>query len=164
MTEARKIKIKNRLGDLMRQPGGRSVQEALQGAQKRMDKISDQVRSGLDQSIARMDAVAGRLTSVPDDAALTEIYRAANDMIAVAALVGFKSIDTVAHGLCDLIDVFRAESLWSEQAIRVHVDAVLLLRSLPKADEAGQGQVLAGLEQIWSRFGVRQAAEPAAKS
>jgi hypothetical protein len=85
-------------------------------------------------------------------------------MITVAALVGFKSIDTVAHGLCDLIDVFRAERLWSEQAIRVHVDAVLLLRSLPKADEAGQSQVLAGLEQIWSRFGVRQAAEPAAKS
>ena len=160
MTESRNIKVKNRLGELMRQPGGRSAVEALRGAEKRLDKISDDLLRGLDRHIARMEAAAGKLGDSAQDKSVTEIYQAANDMIALAGLVGFNALDEVAHGLCELIDAFRAEDQWSEQAIRVHVDAVQLLRGLPKDDEAARERVLAGLRLVWSRFGVRQPPPP----
>ncbi len=156
VTEGRNIKVKNRLGELMRQPGGRTLMEALRGAEKRLDKISDELLVGVDRCIARMEAGAAKLSDSPDDQAVSDIYQAANEMIAMAALVGFKSLDEVAHGLCELIDAFRAEGLWSDQAIRVHVDAAQLLRGLAKDDEAGRERVLDGLRKVWVRFGVRQ--------
>jgi chemotaxis protein histidine kinase CheA len=156
LTDSRNIKVKNRLGELMRQPGGRSAIEALRGAEKRLDKISDDLLRGLDRCIARMETAAGQLTDPPDDKPVTEIYRASNDMIAFAGLVGFNSLDEVAHGLCELIDTFRAENQWSDQAIRVHIDAVQLLRGLSKDDNEARERVLDGLRKVWSLFSVRQ--------
>lgn len=161
MTESKNIKVKNRLGDLMRQPGGRSLVEALRGAQKRIEKISPDLLAGVDRSIARMEKAAASLGDSPDAPAVTEIYQAANDIIALAGLVGYPALDEVAHGLCELIDAFRAEGVWHDQAIRVHIDAVQLLRGLRADDKAACDKVLSGLRAVWLRFGVRQPPEPA---
>lgn len=158
MTEAHNIKVKNRLGELMRQPGGRSVIEALRGAEKRIEKNHDMFLGALDRSLARMESAAGALDATPNAKAADEIYQAANDIIAMAGLVGFQSLDELAHGLCDLIDVLRAEGVWSDQAIKVHVDSALLLRGLRPEDEAARERVLDGLRKVWARFGVESRA------
>jgi len=161
MSEPHTIKVKNRLGDLMRQPGGRSLMEALRGAEKRVDKNRDMFLGALDRSIARMEAAAAKLNETPDAEAATEIYKASNDIIAMAGLVGFSALDELAHGLCDLIDALRADGVWSDQAIKVHVDSAVLLRGLRADDEAARERVLDGLRKVWSRFGVEsRKAEP----
>ncbi|MDR3506270.1 MAG: hypothetical protein P4L64_00055 [Caulobacteraceae bacterium] len=162
MSQGRNIKVKNRLGPLMSQPGGRSVVEALRGAEKRMDKIKDECLEALDRSIARLDQAAAKLVEPADPATVTEIYQASNDMIAMAGLVGFESLDEVAHGLCEMIDVFRAQQTCSEEAIRVHVNAVQLLRGMSKEDSAAREKVLSGLRKVWVRLGVREAPAGAA--
>lgn len=160
MTEGRNIKVKNRLGEMMRQPGGRSLVEALRGAEKRLDKISPDLLKGLDQAIAKLDAGVSAVGNPPNERALAEIYQASNEIITLAGLVGYAPIDEIAHGLCELIDAFLAEGQWNDQAIQVHIDAVQLLRSLPKTDTAGRERVVDGLRKVWSRFGVRQPLPP----
>jgi len=154
MSEAHKIKVKNHLADMMRQPGGRSVIEALRGAEARLDRNKGQFLEALDRSISRMEVAGPQLNEAPNGAAATEIYQAANDMIAMAGVVGYPALDEVAHGLCDLIDVLRIEGNWNDQAIRVHVDAVQLLRGLRPEDEIAREKVLEGLRKVWTRFGV----------
>ncbi len=161
MTEGRNIKVKNRLGELMRQPGGRSLVEALRGAEKRLDKISPDLLKGLDRAIARIEAGASALGDPTDEQALAEVYQGSNEIIALAGLVGYAPIDEVAHGLCELIDAFLAEGQWNDQAIRVHITSVQLLRSLPKDDRDGRDRVVDELRKVWARFGVRQPAPPA---
>ncbi len=147
---------------MMRQPGGRSLIEALKGAEKRLEKISPDLLRGLDAAIARLETGALGLGDPPNEKALAEIYQGSNEIIALAGLVGYASIDEVAHGLCELIDAFLAESQWNDKAIRVHIDAVQLLRAMPKDDKAGRERVLDGLRQVWNRFGVRQPPTPPA--
>jgi len=154
------MKVKNRLGEMMRQPGGRSLVEALKGAEKRLEKLSPDLLKGLDRAIARLEAGAAQLADPPNEKALAEVYQGSNEIIALAGLVGYAAIDEVAHGLCELIDAFTAEGQWNDQAIRVHIDAVQLLRALPQGDKAGREQVLDGLRKVWNRFGVRQPAAP----
>jgi chemotaxis protein histidine kinase CheA len=154
MTDVTNIKVKNRLGELMKQPGGRSVIDALRGAEQRVDRHKDQFLAALDRSIDRMEAAGAKLDETPNAAAAVEIYQAANDMIAMAGLVGFETLDEVAHGLCDLIDVLRAEGAWSDQAIKVHIDAVLMLRASAPQDTLARERVLEGLRKVWARFGV----------
>lgn len=162
MTEAHNIKVKNRLGEMMRQPGGRSLTEALRGAEKRLERNHGEFLAALDRAIARMEAGAAGLNETPNAPAATEVYQAANDMIAMADLVGFAALDELAHGLCDLIDVLRADGVWSDDAIRVHVDAVQLLRGLAPDDDVARERVLEGLRKIWVRFGVEiRRGEPA---
>ncbi len=151
MSEAQTIKVKNRLGELMRQPGGRSVVDALRGAEHRVDKNRDTFLKALDEAIGRLEAAGAQ---GEPSAQATVLYAAANDMIAMAGLVGFEALDEVAHGLCDLIDVMRAEGTWSDQAVRVHVDSVTLLRGLNPNDEIAREKVLDGLRKVWTRFGV----------
>lgn len=160
MTQGHNIKVKNRLGEMMRQPGGRSLVEALKGAEKRLDKLSPDLLKGLDRAIAKLDAGAASLGDSPNEKALSEVYQASNEIISLAGLVGYAPIDEVAHGLCELIDAFLTEGQWNDQAIRVHIDAVQLLRALPAADKDGRERVLDGLSKVWNRFGVRQPAPP----
>lgn len=158
MTEAHNIKVKNRLGELMRQPGGRSVIDAIRTAESRVEKNRDTFVVALDRAIGRLEAAGASLTEQQDPQRTAEIYAAANDMIAMAGLVGFQALDEVAHGLCDLIDVLRAEGAWSAGAIKVHVDSVLLLRGLRPQDELAREKILDGLRQVWIRFGVEPGA------
>ena len=158
MTEAHNIKVKNRLGELMRQPGGRSVIDAIRTAESRVEKNRDTFVVALDRAIGRLEAAGAGLTEQQDPQRTAEIYAAANDMIAMAGLVGFQALDEVAHGLCDLIDVLRAEGAWSAGAIKVHVDSVLLLRGLRPQDELAREKILDGLRQVWIRFGVEPGA------
>ncbi|QUD85990.1 hypothetical protein [Phenylobacterium montanum] len=160
MNQGHNIKVKNRLGEMMRQPGGRSVIEALKGAQKRLEKLSPDLLKSLDKAIARLDAGASALHDPPDEKALSEVYQASNEIIALAGLVGYAPIDEVAHGLCELIDAFLTEGQWNDQAIRVHIDSAQLLRTLPPTDKDARERVLDGLRKVWNRFGVRQPAPP----
>ncbi len=154
------IKIKNRLRELMQQPGGRSVVEALRGAEARLGKIKDQCLDGLDELIARMAAAAAELDGSADPRLVAEIYQASNDVITIAGLVGYPSLDEVAHGLCELIDRFRAEGRWSAPALRVHIEAMQVLRGLSSSDDSGCERVLTGLRQVWSRFGLNESEPP----
>jgi hypothetical protein len=159
MSDAHKIKVKNHLADLMRQPGGRSVIEALRGAEARVERTKGVFLDALDRSIARMETASPLLDETPTGAAATEIYKAANDMIAMAGVVGYPALDEVAHGLCDLIDVLRVEG-WSDQAIKVHVDSMHLLRALRPEDDVARERVLDGLRKVWTRFGVESRRAP----
>ncbi|QUD89190.1 hypothetical protein [Phenylobacterium montanum] len=153
-TDRNSIKVKNRLRELMQQPGGRSVVEALRGADQRLGKIRDQCLDGLDRSLARMTTASQALGQPPSPDLIDEIYASANEIIMVAGLFGFEALDEPAHGLCELIDRFRDGLPWSTEAIQVHVAALQLMRGLDKADEAEVRRVSLALREVWVHFGL----------
>lgn len=151
MAKANVFKVKNRLADAIRRPGGRTLAELVQGADRRVAAIREDCLKSLSGQIERMRdrAKAGR--DGLDPRALDDLYAAANEVYAIAAVFELKHVSEAAYEFCDLADHFResGEPIWP--AIDVYVDGLRLL--LTGSPEAVAGVViLNGLRRVRARF------------
>ncbi|MDR3508247.1 MAG: hypothetical protein P4L64_10155 [Caulobacteraceae bacterium] len=157
MTKARVIKLKNQLGELFKQPGGRTLSEAVRGAEARLERIGGDCLEAMDDALGRLTSVTIHDSAGPDEGATDILYRASNDIIGMAGLTGHADLGEVARGLCDMIDGYRAGEPWLGGAVRLHIDAMRLLRNLDLKSHAARLKVLNGLRAVWARLDKRAA-------
>ena len=151
MTLIRHPAPKLRLSQLLRRPGGITVSEALERAETGLAEIADPCRQALDLALAKAEAAERALGADPgDERSLRALYAAADEMVGLAGPAGQVDVGTAAYSLCELVDRALNGGTLKPAAVRVHLDALTLLRR----DTAGEGvrrAVLEGLAQVARR-------------
>lgn len=162
MTSVRFVFPKPRLQELLRQPGGLPVAEALERAQKNLEAIKPTCSAELAALLELCEAAYWNLKDAYDDAAVTELYSLAVKGIGAGEVCGAPAVDPALTSFCDLLDHLRTLKRYDHDAVGVHVRAwrLLMTSDLPKA---GSDQVLDGLLKVSGRYAAEaRAATPAA--
>jgi len=162
MTSVRFVFPKPRLNELLRQPGGLPVAEALERAQKNLEAIKPTCVAELMALLELCEASYWNLKDAYDEPAVTELYSLAVKGIGAGEVCGVPPVDIALTSFCDLLDHLRTLKRYDHDAVGVHVRAWRLLMSaeLPKA---GAEAILEGLLKVSRRYaGEARAAASAA--
>ncbi len=149
MSSATFIAWENRLGKMVKEPGGVRLGEALDQAGKNLDSIQMECLKAMDGQIEEMERLCAEGGRQPPDETKHEIYDLANDVLAVAGSFSLKELGEAAFCLCELVDRLRTRAKWNQAAVEVYLSAFRLLRYPdPGADRSS---VLLGLRGLTER-------------
>jgi hypothetical protein len=149
---AQVFEVENRLAKVARQPGGRTVDQAVKAAETRIEAVRDVSLASLIEKAEAMAqvAAAGRRGEHPKP--FDAIYDISNAIYGLAAGFGLTALAEAAFSLCDLADGFRSGEEPSWPAIDVHVDGVRLLATLGGGiGKEGAESILDGLRRVRAR-------------
>jgi len=149
MSSSKIFKVENRLAKIARQPGGKSIAEALKAAETRIESVRERCEGALMVKADQMVAVAAGDRGADAKQTLDRLYDIANAMFGVAGAFGFDALAEAACSLCDLVHRFRSGEAVNWGAVDVHVDGIRLLAN---GHTAGAESILAGLRQVRARF------------
>lgn len=138
----------NRLSQLIRKPGGITVSQALEDAQKNLDNIQGSMMGVLDQKLAEVQAIVVRCRTAPTPADLKRLYALGDDILELAGPAGMGELGQAAFSLCELIDRFVSFRKYSWAALQVHLDGLTALRAAEGRIDAHTNQVLDGLKLV----------------
>src|SRR3569623_153111 len=100
------IAWENRLGKLVREPGGVRLTDGLEQAGKNLDSIQMECLKAMDGQIDDMERLCAEGGRQPPDETKHEIYDLANDVLAVAGSFRLSEQGEAAFCLCELVDRF----------------------------------------------------------
>jgi hypothetical protein len=149
MSLARKFKVENRLAKIARQPGGKSIEEAVRTAELRIESVRDKCVAALADKAERLAKIAAGDRGEGAGATLDGLYNTANAIFGVACVYDLDALSEAACSLCDLVHGFRTGEAVNWQAIDVHVDGIRLLAS---GYTEGAESILEGLRRVKARF------------
>jgi hypothetical protein len=151
MPAPRVFKVPNRLAKVVRLPGGKTVAEAVRGAEARVEMARERCVATLDDKVRQLASFAelGRYNAA---AGLDGLYNVSNQIYGVAGTFRLDALAEAAYGMCDLVDGFRGADEVNWAAIDVHVDGMRLLAA---GGEAGGETVVEGLRQVRARVQPR---------
>jgi hypothetical protein len=149
MSTVKWIPWTNRLGKLLRQPGGITAGHALRKAAENLESIRETSLSALDEYMARIETLRREAGPEASEEVKQKIYRLANDIHGVAGVFGLGQLGEAAFSLCELLDRLHEHGRWSPEAVDVHLAALRLLRH--HHEEVDSAAVLAGLHRITER-------------
>jgi hypothetical protein len=148
MTRPTHTQPKNPLADLIGQPGGITVGEALARAGKRLEDLKEPALQRIDLALAELRATLEGRSHAPSDEALARGYALANAIVGMSGPAQKKALSKGAYQFCDLIEIVRNGGRWTQSAMDVHLGALVGLRAIEDTDEAGAEAVLAGLRAV----------------
>jgi hypothetical protein len=139
--------IKHRLAELMKKPGGVSLEQALAQCDADLAAKAGPALEVIATRVAALEALA----SAPelDAAAVEEAYGLASNMVDVTGCLNMPALFVAAYSLCDILDAFRAGQV-SRQAFQVHVRALRLI--LVQGETPDIEGVLEGLKAVKDRM------------
>ena len=159
MSAVKKIRVKNRLAAAVRAPGGKTIAEAVAGAEARLEDIKDDCLGSLDKILASMGELVENPNYLPREEVLSGLYDLSNDIVGIAGVAGLGDMGKAAFSFCDLLDVFIEQGGWNAAAVEVHMNGLKLLRTMSdKIGEAGRAQILEGLFAVVKR--IKASANP----
>lgn len=139
-------KVQYRLARQLKSAGGLSTTTALGSAKDRVKKLEPKVLAAIDDELARQDVAFGELGK-GDAYGLIRLYDAANRLLGLAGVSELlTNFGKAALNLCDLLDGQKGVIPADLRPIRVHMDALRILKTgLPERDQL---VVLAGLGKV----------------
>lgn len=144
--------VENKLAKIAREPGGRTIENAIRAAETRVESTRGASISALAEKAEQMTALAAEARASGDATAFGAIYDVSNAIYGIAGSFGLKALAEAAFSLCDLTDWFRGGEPANWPAIDVHVDGIRLLATLgDKAGAAGADSILEGLRRVRAR-------------
>lgn len=146
MSTAVFIPWENKLGQIMREPGGVRVGEAMDRAARNLDAAKDDCLAAMDQQLAELEVVCAEGGRHPADDLKHRIYDLSNDVVAVAGTFGLAELGQAAFCLCELVDRLRVLDAWNQAAVEVHLSACRLLRTPDGAED--RSSVIEGLKKL----------------
>jgi chemotaxis protein histidine kinase CheA len=152
MTDVRVFKIENQLAKVVKTPGGKTIEQAVQAAEVRIEAVRDTCVAALAEKSEQLAALAAAGRRGEDPKALDGIYDLANAVYGIAGAFDLTPLSHAAFSLCDLADGFRSGEPPNWPAIDVHVDGIRLLATMgPRIGAAGAEAVLDGLKRVRAR-------------
>jgi hypothetical protein len=151
MSSVRFVFPKHRLAELLREPGGLAVAEALDRAQANLETLKPTCRAELMALLELAEVAYGRLGQSFDDAGMAELYTLAAHGIGAGAVCGAPAVDEGLSSLCDLVDHLRTRRVYDREAIGVNIRAWRLLMT-PGLPAEGIAPVLDGLRKVSKRY------------
>ena len=154
-TPVRHFKPTNRLASMIRLPGGKTVQEAIQAAQAAVEHYRPEVVSDIDAAIAELERLSTR--PAPGAPEHERVYRISSSVLDHAGLFDLEDVGRAAYSLCELVDRMQERGVWDASAVTVHVGSMRLLREMGQGDPLQRAELLRGLAAVVAKF----SAEPA---
>ncbi len=149
MNPAKIYKITNRLAEVVRRPGGRTVREAVAGAEARIADIRDDCLATLEDKRARLQPLVQAAKDTPGGEAVAALYDLANQIFSLAGAFGLPDLAEAAYGLCELVDDTGERGSINWSAVDVQVNGVWFLASVASAqDPARRAAILQGLRDL----------------
>lgn len=142
--------VDNKLAQLAKTPGGRSVAEAVKAAEARVEAVRGASVATLAVTAEQLAAAAATSRASPEPT-FDAIYEFSNAIYGVASTFQLNSLAQAAFSLCDIADSFRSGETVNWPAIDVHVDGIRLLSSLGEGAGAAGEEVLTGLRRVRDR-------------
>jgi hypothetical protein len=149
MSVARIFKVENRLAKIARSPGGKSIDEAVRGAEQRIESVREQCIAALATKADRLAAEAAGDRGAGASETMEGLYNISNAIFGVACVYELDALAEAACSLCDLLHGFRNGEPVNWSAVDVHVDGI---RLLAMGRFEGAESVLAGLRKVRARF------------
>jgi len=157
MSAVRIHRPKYALATMLRKPGGKTVAEAVEAADANLEGLKEAAWPKLDEGLAEVEGGFARYGEVFDEALIGEHYQKAVGLIGLPSLCGLDALENAAHSLCDLLDRLRTTGKWDKDGVKVHIQALRLLRSLPPEEEAMAAPILDGLRKVRERHAILSA-------
>ena len=149
MTAATFIAWENRLGKMVKAPGGVRIGQALDQAGQNLESIQVACLEAMDAQIDEMEKLCAEGGRQPSDDTKHRLYDLGNDVLAVAGAFDLKELGQASFSLCELVDRLRSRGKWNKAAVEVHLSAFRLLR---QPDPGGdRSSVIAGLKGLTDR-------------
>lgn len=142
MTAARVFNPDNRLAKVLVTLGGVSSNELVKAADKRVTDLGGEIRTFVADELRLINAYADR----PDDvlfAESAELGQRALNVSEVAGAAGLVAVGEVARGISSMVENLRNYGVWHADALRVHLNAMVLL-TVRSGVEAGDEDVILG--------------------
>lgn len=159
------IPVKNRLGQLMRRPGGISRSEAVEAAGKAVETLRDEYVEAIPGEIAALEAIAAERGSdriATDD--IEAMIDRAGRLLTLSGTFGYDLLDQVVKRFCDLAAGMIEYGIDDLAPIDVHLRAMrLVCPSAPALSQAEVDEMMNGLWKVHAHYGIRSR-EPAAPS
>jgi hypothetical protein len=147
----RKFAATNRLADMIRVPGGKTVERALADGEAAVERFRPEVVDDIDARIARLETLSA--DPAPDG---ETVYREALGVIDHAGLFGLGAVGRAAYSLCELVERMRARGFWDAPAVAVHVGSLKLLRGMADQDGSESEAVLNGLSAVLAKVAPKR--------
>ncbi|MBS0360499.1 MAG: hypothetical protein JSR98_03895 [Proteobacteria bacterium] len=146
---ARVFQVENKLARLARSPGGKTIDDAVRGAEQRIESVRERCVAAVAAKAEQLALLAGgdRTTEVPE--LLDRLYNLSNAIFGVAGVYEMEALAEAACSLCDLLHGFQSGEKVNWSAVDVHVDGIRLLAA---GHSEGAATILAGLAQVRARF------------
>jgi hypothetical protein len=160
------IPVKNRLGQLLRKPGGISRDDALAAADQNVDTLREEFVAAIPTEIAALEAMlnaTGRKHVTRDD--LEAMLRRAGQLLTLSGTFGFAILDDVVKRFCDLIIGMIEQGIDKGAPVAVHLRTMRLV--CPGGAELSKLEaehMLESLERVHAHLGIARCnSEDAAK-
>lgn len=131
------------------------VSQALQQAEKGLEKLRESCLEGLDRALDEMEGLVAQWP-----ASAEAIYILSGKMIDVTGPAEAKGVEVAARSLCDILDQGGGSDAKRLEAVKVHVASLRLLHRSSAPPEM-QAQILGGLAQVATSLGVTDEAASA---
>ena len=158
MSAVKRIRVKNRLAAVIRTPGGKTVAEAVAGAEAKLDAIKGDCLDAVDGLLASMSEAATAMKTAATPDGVEALYDLSNEIIGIAAIAGLSAVGDAAFSFCELLDHFMETGGWNWPAVAVHLNGLKLLRAMGATiGDSERDQVLDGLRAVTRRMSTGEA-------
>ena len=147
MSEVRTYKIKSPLARQLREPGGRTVQDATRLAGEKLEGHRDAVMATIADTLEELDRVAA--AAAPDTG--PQVYRLASSVIDLGGFFDTGPLHAAAYSLCDIADRMIGADTWHWPSVRVHLQAMRLILAGGCRPGRTSDALLEGLRSISQR-------------
>jgi len=155
MSHAKVFNVENRLAKVVKLPGGKTVAEAIKGADERVASVKDDCLASLSAQGARLQRLAEAGKSGDGGAVMIDLYATANEVFSLSAAFGMTELAEAAYSLCDLADPTREGEAINWPAIDVHIDGVRFLASAAGASDTPiRREIIKGLREVAARYAI----------
>ena len=147
------FKPENRLASIVSGPGGVTVDALQRAASENLAKIEAGVRAYVDDQLETIRALNGK----PEEiifAECAEINEAALAICEVAGAAGLPGLGNAARALHVMVDSLFTQGVWHTEALKLHMEAVIMFAANPNLGPTEALQVLARLKGMRDLIGV----------
>jgi len=159
MSKACKIvPVKNRLGQLLRRPGGVSRTEAVEAAAVAVETLREDYVGAIPQELGALEAIAAaarkKRISPRDFEAMIE---RAGRLLTLAGTFRYDLLEQVVQRFCDLCVGMLEKGIDDAEAVDVHLRAMrLACPGAPALSEEEAGKMLHGLSRVHAHYHIRR--------
>ncbi len=121
------IRVKNRLGEMMRMPGGITRDQAVEASTHNVETLRNaylRAIPGEIDSLEQMTRAAGPVLTAED---LSALLARARRLLTLAGTFGYLALDSVVKKFCDLCSGMPNAHMRDQAPIHVHIRAMRLL-------------------------------------
>lgn len=142
---------RNRLAQCIGAPGGIKADDALFRAGGAIEMRRDKALEHIEQRLNQLGGAIASVGSMPDASVRKDLHRLSNDVLSIAGLYGREGLGSAAGSLCELLAELEARSAWDAASVRVHYEAMRILRTPEHLSATEQGKLVAGLGRVSHR-------------